>query len=574
MPRVAAFPTVPVSVLLLVGLILPVFVGANPRAQTEAAKTPAPGLMLTLETVEAPGIDIRPYFTAVAAILRHSWPSKMQANLITHGEKGIVFVRAVILRNGLLQQGSPILEIPSQVPKLNDASLATVSASTPLDPLPENYKGEKLELRIVFRYAYLPDAPFKGLYESAQRAVANQNYTSAAQLLEMLVAQDPDYTNAWNYLGWVYNRLHKYDKAEDSLKKAIEVNPRDLFAYNNLGQGYAYQKRYEEAIPQYLKQLNINKNDRYAHANLGRVYLELKQYDKAISALKAAATADPKEPSVFYNLGRAYAKNSQTEEAKEAFKKSVDLEPVPMRFNNVAYQMAVLNVDLHTAQHYAETGLAALMSKMRNVSLEQIGVDDSRMTTWISYLWATLGWILFEEGRVPEAEKYIKSAWLLRSHGEIGYNLGRVYEAQGRRDDAIRTYELSLSASEPYAEARQRLALLLGGDIEIDHRVEERRSQLTDIRTISIPNTHDADGVAEFWILLSPGPKVLGTKFITGDEVLRPFTKELEAAAYPDTFPEATEVRLLRRGRLACVRGANTPCRLLLASAETVRTEE
>jgi tetratricopeptide (TPR) repeat protein len=277
---------------------------------------------------------------------------------------------------------------------------------------------------------------------------------------------------------------------------------------------------------------------------------------------------------VFYNLGRAYAKNNQKDEAKEAFTKSLDLEPVPMRFNNVAYQMAVLNLDLQTAQHYAETGLAALVSKMRNVSLEQIGADDSRMTAWISYLWGTLGWILFEESRLPEAEKYLTSSWLLHSNGEIGYDLGRVYEAQGRKDDAIRTYELSLSTSEPYAEARQRLALLLGGDSEIDRRVEERRSRLTDIRTISIPNTHDADGVAEFWILLSPGPKVLGTKFITGDEVLRPFTKEIEAAAYPDTFPEATEIRLLRRGRLACVRGASAPCRLLLASADTVRTED
>lgn len=574
MPRITAFSTVPVSVLLFAGLISPVFAAANPLAQTEATKTPEPGYMLALGPVEAPGIDIRPYFTAVAAVLTHSWPSKIQANLITRGDKGIVFVRAVILRNGSLQQGSPILEVPSQMAKLNDASLATVSASAPFDSLPENYKGEKLELRIVFRYAYLPDAPFKELYESAQRAGANQNYTSAAQLLETLVVQDPDYTNGWNYLGWIYNKLHKYDKAEESLKKAIEVNPRDPFAYNNLAQAYSYQKRYDEAIAQYLKQLDINKNDRYANANLGRVYLELKQYDKAISALKSGATADPKDPAVFYNLGRVYAKNSQIDDAKEAFKKSVDLEPVPMRFNNVAYQMAVLNVDLPTAQHYAETGLGALVSKMRNVSLGQIGVDDSRMTAWISYLWGTLGWILFEEGRVPEAEKYVKCAWLLRSNGEIGYNLGRIYEARGRRDDAIRTYELSLGTAEPYADARQRLAQLLGGDREIDHRVEERRSQLTDLRTISIPNTRDADGVAEFWILLSPGPKVLGTKFITGDEVLRPFTKDLEAAAYPDTFPEATEVRLLRRGRLACVRGARTPCRLLLASAETVRTEE
>ena len=210
MLRITAFPTVPVSVLLLAGLISPVFSGANPPAQTEAAKTSEPGFMLALGPVEAPGTDIRPYFTAVAALLRHSWPSQMQTNLITRSDKGIVFVRAVILRNGSLQQGSPILENPSQRAKLNDASLATVSASAPFDPLPESYKGENLELRIVFRYAYLPDAPFKELYD--QRAAANQNYTSAAQLLETLVVQDPDYPNGWNYLGWIYNKLHRLDE--------------------------------------------------------------------------------------------------------------------------------------------------------------------------------------------------------------------------------------------------------------------------------------------------------------------------------------------------------------------------
>lgn len=81
----------------------------------------------------------------------------------------------------------------------------------------------------------------------------------------------------------------------------------------------------------------------------------------------------------------------------------------------------------------------------------------------------------------------------------------------------------------------------------------------TDLRTVPIPNTHDADGVAEF---------------ITGDDVLRPFTTELEAGKYPDSFAEATEIRILRRGRLACMRGAGNTCRLLLASAETVRTDD
>ena len=65
MSKVAAFPTVPVSVLLVAGLILPVFADANRRAQNEAAKPTETGFLLTLELVEAPGMDIKPYLTAV-----------------------------------------------------------------------------------------------------------------------------------------------------------------------------------------------------------------------------------------------------------------------------------------------------------------------------------------------------------------------------------------------------------------------------------------------------------------------------------------------------------------------------
>jgi hypothetical protein len=67
MPSVSAFPTVPISVLLVAGLIVPVFAGANPRAQIEAAKTPEPGFLLTLGPVEAPGIDIRPYLALLTS---------------------------------------------------------------------------------------------------------------------------------------------------------------------------------------------------------------------------------------------------------------------------------------------------------------------------------------------------------------------------------------------------------------------------------------------------------------------------------------------------------------------------
>ena len=278
-------------------------------------------------------------------------------------------------------------------------------------------------------------------------------------------------------------------------------------------------------------------------------------------------------PVAFYGMGRAYAKIGQSDRAEDAFKKSVELEPVPLRWNNVAYQMALGSLDLPTARRYAESGIAALAFKMRDTSLEHVGPEDARMTTLMSNLWDTLGWILFEQGHTAEAEKYIKSTWLLHSHGEVGYHLGRVSEAQGRKGDAIQLYEFSLGAIEPSPEARQHLGQLLGSEKDIDQLVEQKRTQLTAMRTISIPNMPNADGVAEFWILLSPGPTVRGVKFISGDEVLRPFDKELETAKYPDTFPEATEIRLLRRGRLVCT-GDQKSCRFVFASAETVRTDD
>jgi tetratricopeptide (TPR) repeat protein len=60
-------------------------------------------------------------------------------------------------------------------------------------------------------------------------------------MLEKVVTLDPKYKNALNYLGWTYNALGQYTKAETVLRKAIEVDPKDPYAYNNLGQALAGQ---------------------------------------------------------------------------------------------------------------------------------------------------------------------------------------------------------------------------------------------------------------------------------------------------------------------------------------------
>jgi TonB family protein len=413
----------------------------------------------------------------------------------------------------------------------------------------------------------------QALYAAAQRAGSTRDYSNCAQLLEEALAKDPEYKPALVYLGWTYNTLGKYEKAEPVLRKAIALNPSDRVSYNNLGQALAGQKKYEEAISQYQKQIEINARDRWAHANMGRVYNLMHQYYQAALELEIATSITPDDPYVHFNLGRAYGRSGQAEKATKALMRSVELQPVPFRWNEVAYEMAVDNLGLEQAQKYAESAIAATVLEMQNPSLEHVVAEDTRHTAALAAYWDTFGWVRFQQGKVGEAEKYVKSAWLLRSIGIITDHLGQIYEKEGRKEEAIRMYEMALATTLPVPETRGRLATLLGSDAEIDQLTEKAKPMLKEARTIVVKNSRQATGIGQFWIVVSPGPKVRGVKYIMGDDELAPLTQEIEAAAFPDCFPEATEVQIIRRGTLSCAPGSPN-CSLLMNSADTVQPTE
>jgi TonB family protein len=415
--------------------------------------------------------------------------------------------------------------------------------------------------------------PIQGLIRAADQAVKVRDYSTCAQLLEKVVSIDPNYKNAWNYLGWTYNALGQYDKAEVALRKAIGVDPRDPRAYNNLGQALTNEKKYDEAIPQYLKQIEINPKDPWAHSNLGRAYTLAKQYDKAITELETAATLSPDDPSIPYNMGRAYAKLNEPDKAAKAFEKSEQLQPVPFRWNAVAYEMALEKLDLQQAEKYSRSAIAATVLKMRDTSLDHLTREDTSQASRIAAYWDTWGWIRFQENDLAEAEEYVKCAWLIHSLSVNGDHLGQIYEKQGRKAEAIRMYQMTLAADSSATETRERLVALAGPDANIDALIEEGHGLLKESRSITVQNTHQLEGFAEFWILLSPGPTVRGVKFISGDEELAPFAKDLERVSFPNTFPNATELRLLRRGRLACTH-SSPDCHLLMIPSLNVPNED
>jgi tetratricopeptide (TPR) repeat protein len=421
--------------------------------------------------------------------------------------------------------------------------------------------------------AFIPPAvsPGKPLYEAGQRAGTNRDYVTSAQLYEQAVAKDPKYMDAWNALGWTYNNLKLYDKAEAALRKALEIVPTARYAHNNLGQALEGQKKYNESIPEFEKEIELNPKDPWAHENLGRVYVLLGQFEKAVPVLEAAATAAPENPAVQFNLGRAYAKTGHPDKAAEALSRSVELEPTPARWNGVAYEMALDKIELGQAPKYAESAISLTVDHLKEISLESLSNEDAQLPATLAAYWDTLGWIRFQQEQINDAEKYVKSAWQLRSIGEIGDHLAQIYEKENRKQDAIQLYAMALASPGPMPETKPRLVSLLGSESSLPRVMEGALEKLTQSHSIKLKNSHDADGIAEFWILLMPGPKVIETRFISGDESLRVFASDLQEVPFANSFPDTTEVKLPRRGKLTCSR-STAQCSFLLMSSETVRS--
>jgi len=135
---------------------------------------------------------------------------------------------------------------------------------------------------------------------------------------------------------------------------------------------------------------------------------------------------------------------------------------------------------------------------------------------------------------------------------------------------------MAIAARQPVPESRARLTLILGSNGPIDGLVTKARPQLTALRSIRAGNLVAEDVNADFLIQISPegaegaGTRVDAVRFLGGSEKLRSFAENLKHLDYGSMFPDASPVKLVRRGTLACS-SAGGDCTFELIVPDTVR---
>ena len=138
-----------------------------------------------------------------------------------------------------------------------------------------------------------------------------------------------DFSNAYNYLGFVYFRDGKVDEAIKNYHKALEnelyLNPQD--AHLNLGVAYLSRKEYRKAMPHLQEAIRLVPDFTAAYNNLGRAYEGLGQDDKAQFYYERAVEFNPQYADAYLNLGKLFYRSGERQKAKTNFIQVIRLAP-------------------------------------------------------------------------------------------------------------------------------------------------------------------------------------------------------------------------------------------------------
>jgi len=112
---------------------------------------PSPGQVgSSLELKSDPmGVDFRPYLAQILARVRRNWFAVIPESA-RMGNSGLVYLQFIIDREG--QVPKLVIATPSGSQSLDRAAVASISASVPFPPLPNEFRGNQIRLQFAFKY--------------------------------------------------------------------------------------------------------------------------------------------------------------------------------------------------------------------------------------------------------------------------------------------------------------------------------------------------------------------------------------------------------------------------------------
>jgi tetratricopeptide (TPR) repeat protein len=183
--------------------------------------------------------------------------------------------------------------------------------------------------------------------ERAQFSLANfyfgqQELEKAIDRYRKTTALAPDYSPAYNVLGYAYRQQDKYGDAELAFKKYIELIPSDPNPYDSYAELLLKMGRFEDSVVQYHKALSIDPHFVPSHFGIAADEMYRDRPEQAMAELQKMveqARNDGELRTAYFGMAVVSADNGKLDRALEAMDKEYT---VAEKKNDVAAMAADL----------------------------------------------------------------------------------------------------------------------------------------------------------------------------------------------------------------------------------------
>ncbi len=240
----------------------------------------------------------------------------------------------------------------------------------------------------------------------------------------------------------------KYEESINEIRNARRFFPLrgeyfygEAEIYKTMGDVYKKREFYEKGIQYMEKAIEMEPLNPFFRRELGIIYWMIKDYDRAIEEFKKAIEITPGDAFLYYTLGKAYMYLGKLDNAKIELRKAVELEEDYFNYSHPDIK------DIFEA-HFL----------IAEIAMMEKDLDSASKELEKNLIFLSRGPNFYHVGRRERNIIYNADTVLFR----VYYNLGRVMEEKGEREEALRYYKRAQSINPDDENLRKRIDYLSG----------------------------------------------------------------------------------------------------------------
>ena len=276
----------------------------------------------------------------------------------------------------------------------------------------------------------------------AQIMAEQKNFDKAKEILDQILQSKPGWDQVRFQLGRI---LREQGKTEEAEKEFLQIRK---------GQSTFLNSRIMLAI-MFLKSRELGKAVRYINEAIetetkdpdlfhikGSILEELNRYQESADAYNAALALDDKNSRIRYSLGNVNEKSGRRGRGLREMERVIAEKPDDASaLNFIGYTLSISGENMERAESLVRKALS-------------LKPDDG-------YVLDSVGWVLFQQGKVEEALSYMEKAIeKIKTDPIISEHYGDVLLATGKKAEAADAYRKSLQANPENLVVQEKLKKL------------------------------------------------------------------------------------------------------------------